>query len=67
MVPFVPIVCGLAVLVSWVTLLARRRWRADPSWVDRFGRALGVYWIVGGFLTCYWVVSEIVAGLVRRP
>jgi hypothetical protein len=40
---------GLAVLVSWVTLLAGRRWRAEPSWVDRFGRAVGVYWILAGF------------------
>ncbi len=52
-VPFVPILCGLAVLVSWLTLLASRRWRAEPSWVDRLGRALGAVWIAAGFLTFY--------------
>jgi hypothetical protein len=37
---------GLAVLVSWVTLLLSRRWRAERSWVDRLGRAIGVFWIM---------------------
>ena len=22
------------------------RWRAEPSWVDRLGRALGVFWVL---------------------
>jgi hypothetical protein len=37
---------GLAVLASWVTLVAGRRWRPEPSWVDRLGRALGLLWIL---------------------
>lgn len=37
---------GLAVLVSWTTVLLGRRWRPYRSWVDRFGRAVGIYWIV---------------------
>jgi hypothetical protein len=37
---------GVAVLASWVTLVAGRRWRPEPSWVDRLGRALGIFWIL---------------------
>lgn len=40
---------GLAILVSWMTLLVGRSWRAEPSGVDQMGRALGVFWIVAGF------------------
>lgn len=44
-----PLSVGLAVLASWTTLLVGRRWRAEPSWVDRLGRILGVFWICAGF------------------
>ncbi|MFI5455180.1 MAG: hypothetical protein ACHRXM_06975 [Isosphaerales bacterium] len=47
---FVPSCFGLAVLVSWMTLLVGRRWRAESSWVDRSGRAVGVFWIVEGLV-----------------
>jgi hypothetical protein len=30
----------------WLTLIASGRWRVEPSWIDRFGRAIGFYWIV---------------------
>jgi hypothetical protein len=36
---------GLAVFVTWMTLLAGRRWRAEREWVDRLGRVFGAYWI----------------------
>jgi hypothetical protein len=45
----VPMFVALAVSASWITLLLGRRWRADSDWIDRFGRALGVFWIVAGF------------------
>jgi len=41
----VPALTGFAVLGSWATLLVGRRWRAEPSWIDRAGRVLGLYWI----------------------
>jgi hypothetical protein len=47
---------GLSVLASWMTLVVGRRWRAEASWVDRFGRALGVWWVVAGLL----VASQLV-------
>ena len=43
-----PPLFGLAVLASWVTLVAGRRWRPEPSWVDRLGRALGLLWVLLG-------------------
>jgi hypothetical protein len=46
---FLPMFAGCALLVSWITLLVSRRWRAEPSWVDRLGRSTGVFWIVAGF------------------
>jgi hypothetical protein len=36
---------GLTVGAAWLVLALSRRWRAEPSWVDRFGRAMGVLWI----------------------
>ncbi len=41
----VPAYTGAAVLGAWSLLLISRRWRAEPSWIDRLGRALGLYWI----------------------
>jgi hypothetical protein len=43
---FLPVVFGMAVLAAWVALVAGRRWRPEPSWVDRLGRALGLLWIL---------------------
>jgi hypothetical protein len=48
-VSMVPMLVGLAVLASWTTLLVGRRWRPEPSWIDRLGRLAGIYWIVAGF------------------
>jgi hypothetical protein len=39
---------GWAVAVSWLTLGLIGHWRPEPSWVDRWGRLLGVTWIVIG-------------------
>jgi hypothetical protein len=41
-----PMFLGMAVAASWMTLCVGRRWRADRSWVDRSGRAVGCFWIV---------------------
>jgi hypothetical protein len=45
---------GVAVAASWMLLAMSGRWRADPSWSDRAGRALGVYWIATLPLTGWW-------------
>jgi hypothetical protein len=39
---------GWSVAVSWFTLALTGWWRPEPSWVDRWGRALGCAWIVVG-------------------
>jgi hypothetical protein len=47
-----------AVAGAWLTLLLNRRWRAEPSWIDRFGRLLGLYWIVqfvGEYVVYRWL------------
>jgi hypothetical protein len=36
---------GSGVGAAWLTLALSRRWSPEPSWVDRLGRGLGVYWI----------------------
>jgi hypothetical protein len=41
---------ALAVQAAWGLLLAGRRWRAEPTWIDRLGRALGAVWIAGQLL-----------------
>jgi hypothetical protein len=34
-----------AVMIAWAALFLGRRWRAEPSWIDRAGRFCGFYWI----------------------
>lgn len=54
---------SMSILVSWMTLLLGRRWRAEPSWIDRLGRALAVSWIVGGLL----VASVLILPAIPQP
>ncbi|WP_165249344.1 hypothetical protein [Paludisphaera soli] len=35
---------GVAILASWMTLILGRRWRAEPTWIDRLGRVLATAW-----------------------
>ncbi len=37
---------GQAVAVTWLGLLLSRRWRPKPGWIDRFGRLIGVFWLM---------------------
>ncbi len=30
---------------AWVCLWLSGRWAAEPSWIDRAGRVLGLFWI----------------------
>lgn len=41
---------GLAVAVAWMVLAMSGRCRPESSWIDRLGRALGVYWILVALL-----------------
>jgi hypothetical protein len=56
---------GLAVLVSWMTLVVGGQWRATRSRVERLGRAIGVCWILAAFAIAT-VDALIQADLVRQ-
>jgi hypothetical protein len=36
---------AFAIFLLWV-VLGRPPWRADPTWLDRLGRGIGLYWVV---------------------
>jgi hypothetical protein len=40
-----PYSVGIAIGVAWVVLALSGRFRPERSWIDRLGRAIGVYWI----------------------
>jgi hypothetical protein len=44
--PFERAEVGFAVVASWLLITVGGRWRSEPTWIDRCGRALGVYWIM---------------------
>ena len=44
---------GEVVAVAWLVLWLSGSWRSEPSWIDRAGRTLGVYWILTGVLFHY--------------
>jgi hypothetical protein len=35
-----------AVIGAWTALYLSKKWRAEPSWIDRTGRALGLFWVL---------------------
>ena len=39
-----------AVIGAWLGLYLAGKWRPEPSWIDRMGRALGLYWIILNFV-----------------
>ncbi len=48
--------------ISWVILVANRRWRPEPGWIDRSGRLLGWAWIAWMFAwpLFYWLANRYV-------
>ena len=36
---------GFSVLAAWLVLVLNKMWRPEPSWIDRLGRVMGVFWI----------------------
>jgi hypothetical protein len=44
--PIVASYAAFGVVVTWGILGAGRRLDAEPTWIDRFGRAIGVLWVV---------------------
>ena len=37
--------CGAAVAAAWMMMALTGRWRPRPDWLDRTGRALGLFWL----------------------
>jgi hypothetical protein len=44
---------GEVVAIAWLVLWLSGSWRPEASWIDRAGRALGVYWIISGVFFDY--------------
>ncbi len=44
---------GSGVAVTWLLLWLGGGWRAEPTWIDRLGRLLGVFWVAFG--VALWV------------
>jgi hypothetical protein len=44
---------GEVIAVAWLVLWLCGSWEPESSWIDRFGRALGVYWVASGVLFHY--------------
>jgi hypothetical protein len=44
-------IIGGVVFGAWAALASTRRWRAEPTWIDRLGRVLATIWI--GLLLIY--------------
>ncbi len=42
----VVVLTACAIPVAWTVLALRGRWEAEPNWIDRLGRVLGVCWAV---------------------
>jgi hypothetical protein len=45
-----PLPLATAVVATWSVLIFNRRWRPEPSWIDRLGRCLGIYWLAAGLI-----------------
>jgi len=45
LLPIAGILVGLSVLVAWTNLWLTGRWRRDPTFFDRAGRVMGIYWV----------------------
>lgn len=54
---FAPVI-QTGLLCSWMTLAVTGRWRAEPSWIDRAGRLIGIVWLTGfPFTAVFWLTE----------
>ncbi|MGC8640276.1 MAG: hypothetical protein ACP5XB_10420 [Isosphaeraceae bacterium] len=45
-----PLPLAAAVLAVWLLLVLERRWKPEPSWIDRLGRLVALYWLGVGLV-----------------
>jgi hypothetical protein len=48
---------GFPVSCVWIALRLAGVWRAEPSWIDRTGRVLGIYWVLNSVIAAPLVLS----------
>jgi hypothetical protein len=41
---------GITVSAVWIVLWLIGAWRPEPSWIDRAGRVVGIYWVANSLL-----------------
>jgi hypothetical protein len=46
---------GETVGVLWLVLIVSGRWHAEPGWIDRLGRILGLFWVL--IAPIWWFVN----------
>ncbi len=54
-----PLGFGPMILGLWINLWLGRRWRPERSWVDRAGRALGIFWMLWSVAHLWLLVVEL--------
>jgi hypothetical protein len=45
-----PLPLAAAVAATWLLLVLDRRWKPEPSWIDRLGRLVALYWLGIGLI-----------------
>jgi hypothetical protein len=48
---------GFPVSCVWIALRLAGVWHAEPSWIDRTGRVLGIYWVLNGVIAAPLILS----------
>ena len=51
------ILAGAMIIGGWIAMAVGGHWRPEPTWLDRFGRLLGVSWIVIGSAGIFSIVD----------
>jgi hypothetical protein len=59
----------LAIPVAWSIVVVRGRWRTETGWIDAFGKAIGVCWLVFPWVGLALFVMLLGGGgyLMKRP
>lgn len=60
-------IVGVAVVVAWFTFNCLGLKRIGPTWLDRLGRLLCIYWVFTFLFGSWYRVQELVSSLQRAP
>jgi hypothetical protein len=44
--PAPSIIAPATVMFAWLALALSRKWNSEPSWIDRAGRLMGIFWLM---------------------